>query len=105
VALPFDALFAAESRAAIEWGLNVKIRAGWCCEEPGCGEIRRPLLEAHHVVPLSVDPHNPYGRDRKGKCLCMYHHAERHKDKPTVAQRILARLGVVLWRKDNRITF
>lgn len=79
-----------------QWTLGVKVRAGWVCEVPGCGEGiggDKELLEAHHIKPkeqfpeLRNDPEN-------GRCLCLFHHAAAHTGWARLA--ILARLGLVL---------
>lgn len=84
-----------------EWSLDVKIRAGWVCEHPGCGELDRELLESHHIKSkyyfpeLALDPEN-------GKCLCLWHHAVAHRKDPRVRDAILARLAVKLYLRSNR---
>ena len=79
------------------WSLGVKAKAGWICEQPGCGEGLggdKTLLEAHHIKPkeqfpeLKCDPEN-------GKCYCMFHHAAKHTGWPRLI--ILARLALVLY--------
>lgn len=94
-----------------EWALNVKIRAGWCCETKGCGELERRMLEAHHIKPKEMFPGLIYELDN-GQCLCMRCHAEAHKDKPEVFNMILARLCLILyprvvskrfWNQDSRL--
>lgn len=81
----------------IDWSLGVKRRAGWICEEPGCGEGLggdRKLLEAHHVEPVAVCPEKRHDLDN-GKCLCIFHHASKHTGQ--VRLMILARLGLILY--------
>lgn len=85
----------------LEWSTNVKIRAGWVCEGPGCGEGvggDRELLEAHHIEPVSVCPEKRHDPDN-GKCLCMFHHAGRHTGWARLI--ILARLALVLLARRN----
>lgn len=85
----------------VQWSLGVKIRAGWVCEELGCGEGvggDKKLLEAHHIKPkeqfpeLRCDPKN-------GKCLCLFHHAAAHTGWARLA--ILARGFLILLARRN----
>ncbi len=76
----------------IRWSTDVKIRAGWVCEQ--CGELDRKLLEAHHIDPVAVCPEKRYDPDN-GKCLCMFCHAAAHTGWARLS--ILARLALVLY--------
>ena len=79
------------------WALGVKVRAGWVCEHPGCGEGiggDRKLLEAHHIKPKEQYPELRCNPDN-GKCLCSFHHAAAHTGWARLA--ILARLGLILY--------
>lgn len=81
----------------IQWSTDVKIRARWTCEAPGCGEGiggDKALLEAHHIEPVAVCPQKRHDLDN-GKCLCIFHHAMAHTGQ--VRLMILARLGLVLY--------
>jgi predicted HNH restriction endonuclease len=79
-----------------EWTLNVKVKGGWVCED--CGELDRELLEAHHIVPRSVEPSKAYDINN-GKSVCLWCHAIAHMDHPAVRDKILARLAVILYRR------
>lgn len=80
------------------WALDVKRRAGWVCEEPGCGELDKEVLDAHHPKPrsefpeLTLDPEN-------GKCVCLFDHAWRHRDNIRIMEHILARLALILYQR------
>jgi hypothetical protein len=80
-----------------KWSFEVKVRAGWVCEEPNCGEGvggDKTLLEAHHIESVSTSPDKRNDLDN-GKCLCMFHHAMKHIDWARL--QILARLGLKLY--------
>jgi len=77
----------------IRWSTDIKIKAGWVCEEPGCGELDRELLESHHIEPVAVCPEKRHDL-ANGKCLCIFHHATAHTGWARLT--ILARLGLVL---------
>lgn len=77
-----------------QWAEEVKIKAGWCCQE--CGELEKDMLEAHHIKPKSLFPKLRHDISN-GKCLCIYCHALAHTG--TVRYYILARLAVVLYRR------
>lgn len=79
-----------------DWSRQVKIRAGWVCEFPGCGELDRKLLESHHIKPKEQFPELAKELEN-GECLCLYHHAVRHWDNEPVRNKILARLAIILW--------
>lgn len=81
----------------IEWTTNVKIRAGWVCEE--CGEGLggdKELLESHHIEPVHISPAKRHDLDN-GQCLCIFHHAGKHTGHERLM--ILARLGLILYRR------
>lgn len=62
----------------VQWSLDVKRRAGWVCEELGCGELDRELLDSDHIKPRAKYPklaHDP----ENGKCRCLFCHAQKHK--------------------------
>lgn len=79
------------------WSLGVKVRAGWVCEEPGCGEGvggDKTLLEAHHIEPVAICP-TKRNDPTNGRCLCLFHHASKHTGWARLT--ILARLALVLY--------
>lgn len=77
------------------WSIDVKIRAGWVCEE--CGELDRELLESHHIEPREVKPELAHDLNN-GRCLCLWCHAwTGHKDNNVVRNMILARLALKLY--------
>lgn len=78
----------------VRWSTEIKIYAGWVCEAPGCGELDKTLLEAHHIKPKEQYPELRYDPDN-GKCLCIFHHAMAHTGQ--VRLMILARLGLKLY--------
>ena len=85
-----------EGHELADWSRQVKIKAGWVCEIPGCGELDRKLLESHHIKPLSVFPE--LATDIKnGVCLCIYHHAVKHWENEAIRNKILARLAIILY--------
>lgn len=66
------------------------------CEFPGCGELDKSLLEAHHIKPKAQFPELKYDV-KNGKCYCMWHHAwAGHKDNEVIRNKILARFCVIL---------
>jgi len=75
-----------------KWALEVKIRAGWVCEE--CGELDVDMLEAHHIKPRSIHPELAHEPDN-GKCVCIWCHAFEHKG--ITRDHILARLAIKLY--------
>lgn len=60
-----------------KWSFEVKTQAGWVCEQQGCGELDKKLLEAHHIHPREQFPEEMYDLNN-GKCLCVFHHAAAH---------------------------
>lgn len=79
-----------------KWSLEVKIKDGWVCTE--CGELDRELLESHHTQPKEMFPELAHDIDN-GQCLCLFCHANRHKDILMVYYKILARLGLILYNR------
>jgi len=79
-----------------EWSLNVKIRDGWVCTEPGCGELDRELLDSHHIEPKYLRPDLIYEVDN-GRTLCLWCHAKKHWSYEAVRNKILARLAIILY--------
>lgn len=79
-----------------DWSLQVKMRAGYCCQHPGCGELEKSLLESHHVKPVSQYPELRNDLTN-GKCLCLYHHALAHTG--WIRRLIMARGFLILWGK------
>lgn len=53
------------------WALDVKRRAGWRCQAPGCTVAHPARLFADHIVEIK-DGGDPLGA---GQCLCAEHHA------------------------------
>jgi len=86
-----------EQRA--EWALNIKIRDGWVCTWPDCGELDRKLLEAHHEIPIHEDPSKEFDLDN-GKTRCLWHHALSHSG--AIRDRIKARLCDILVKRHYR---
>lgn len=62
----------------IRWSTDVKIRAGWVCEESGCGELDRELLDSDHIKPRAKHPELAHDL-KNGKCRCLWCHAQKHK--------------------------
>lgn len=58
-------------RADAKWSLDVKERAGWRCEKPGC-PVAIKGLAAHHVFSRSIKKVR-HDLDN-GVCLCNGHH-------------------------------
>lgn len=81
---------------ALNWSQQVKMKGGWVCKTPGCGEIDKDLLESHHIKPVYLFPELQYDLDN-GECLCLWCHAFAHQDNMIVCNKILARLGVKLY--------
>lgn len=79
-----------------QWSREIKIRARWTCEYPGCGEIDKTLLESHHIKSREQFPELMH-EISNGRCLCLYHHAFAHTG--IVRDHILARLAVILYRR------
>ena len=75
------------------WSRDVKIKAGWVCEFPNCGQINKNLLESHHIEPAVQFPEKAQDIDN-GTCLCIYHHAVAHWDDVIIRNMILARLAI-----------
>lgn len=78
----------------VQWSTDVKIAAGWVCEEEGCGELDKKLLEAHHIKTKEQYPELRYAPEN-GKCLCIFHHAGKHTGWARL--QILARLALILY--------
>jgi len=77
-----------------DWSRQVKIKAGWVCEFPSCGQLDRKLLESHHIKPVSMFPE--LAKDLKnGECVCIYHHSVRHWSNEALRNKILARLALI----------
>ena len=77
-----------------DWSRQVKIKAGWACEVPNCGELDKKLLESHHIKPKEMFPELAEDLDN-GECLCIYHHAVKHWHNEAVRNKILARLAII----------
>ena len=83
-----------EGHELADWSRQVKIKAGWVCEFPQCGQLDKKLLESHHIKPKVEFP--DLTKDIKnGECLCIYHHAVKHWDDLNLRNMILARLAMV----------
>ena len=61
----------AQRRCLKLWKECVKLRAGNCCEAPGCKEAE--LLAAHHIESYDLNPYLRYFMDN-GLCLCAKKH-------------------------------
>jgi len=85
-----------------KWSRDVKIKDGWVCtgqiNGKPCGELDKDLLESHHTQPKDIFPELAHDLDN-GECLCIPCHAQRHKDNLMVYYKILARLGMILWKR------
>jgi hypothetical protein len=84
----------AEFDELADWSRQVKIKAGWVCEFPGCGQLDKMLLESHHIKPVAFYP--DLAKDLKnGNCRCIYHHAVEHWQDVNIRNMILARLAII----------
>lgn len=84
----------------VRWSTDVKIRAGWVCEEPNCGELDKELLDSDHIKPRATYPELAHDLEN-GKCRCLRCHAQKHKkDGEMMAYYlIMERLALVLYRR------
>lgn len=80
----------------IQWSTDVKIKAGWVCED--CGELDRELLDSDHIKPRAKYPELAHDL-KNGKCRCLWCHAQKHKKAGEMVAYwlIMARLALVLY--------
>ncbi|NVL90734.1 MAG: hypothetical protein HWN69_07045 [Desulfobacterales bacterium] len=78
----------------MDWAEDVKMRAHYTCEVPGCWERDKALLHAHHKKPKSTNPEDMLDPEN-GECVCIWHHAVRHWANKVVRNMILAKLGFI----------
>lgn len=79
-----------------QWAEQVKIHGRWVCAK--CGDLDKRLLEAHHKKAKHSHPELALELDN-GECLCIYCHALEHKVVPRIYEKIMARLGEVLYQR------
>lgn len=71
------------------WAITVKDRDNYKCQY--CGEFRKSILEAHHIIPISKDYTKALDLNN-GITLCLRCHAKAHETDKTTSNLIISKL-------------
>lgn len=91
-----------EAERSAEWSQNIKIAAGWVCQDCGfLGQLDKEFMDSHHIKSKSKFPKLQYSLNN-GRCLDLLCHIRRHLHEPLAALLIVVRLIAFLVKRLGR---